>query len=87
MKFFENTTMDGLQSNDIPTFNNCEHYYILPHAKTMQTIVIRLENDKYMTININPASDNVDVMLHGEHKFNDFGNVKAFYNMNGTYNK
>lgn len=89
MEFFPRTTMDGLKSKGIPTFNECEHFLIKPHPRTMQTIVIELENGKYMTININPASDNVDVKVHGEHKFNgtDFGTIKAFYNMNGMYDK
>lgn len=87
MKFNEKVTMDDLKNKNIPTFNNCEHYLITPHPNTQQTIVIALEGGKFMTVNINPQSDNVDVKLHGDHKYSDFGTVKAFYNMNGTYDK
>lgn len=85
MKFFENTTIDGLQSRGIPTFDACEHYYVEPHPNTKQTLVVNLGNDKYLTVNINPESDNVDVKCHGEHSFKDFGTIKAFYNMAGSY--
>lgn len=86
MQFYERTTMDGLKSAGIPTFNNCEHYLIKPHAGTMQTIVIQIEGGAYLTVNINPKADNVDVQMHSKtYKHHDFGQVKAFYNMNGGY--
>ena len=98
MKFIENVTMDDLKRMGKPTFNQCEHYLIKPHNNTMQTIVIELEGGKHMTININPKSDNVDVVLHGEHNHTYFSKGKvhstedtdgthAFFNMKGMYNK
>lgn len=96
MKFHQNTTMEGLKSKGIPTFNQCEHYLIEPHPNTMQTIVIALEGGKHMTINIHPQADNVDVKMHGEHNHTHFSQgeckntnnadgVHAFFNMRGSY--
>lgn len=85
MQFYDKITINDLERTGRPTFNVCEHYLIKPHPNTMQTIVIELENEKFLTVNINPQSDNVDVQLHGEHRFQDFGNVKAFYNMADKY--
>lgn len=87
MEFNERVTMDGLKARNIPTFNNCEHFLVEPHPNTMQTLVINLGNDKYMTININPSEDNVDVQLHGEHRFHNFGQIKAFFDIAGDYTK
>lgn len=86
MKIYENTTIDGLKARGIPTFNICEHYLVKPLTNTMQTLVIDVGNGKYLTVNISPESDNVDVKMHGDHKFSDFGTVKAFFNMAGAYN-
>lgn len=85
MNFYPNVTIDGLKSVEIPTFNECEHYLIEPHPGIMQTIVIKIEGGRFLTVNINPKSDNVDVQMHGEHKTQDFGDIKAYYNMNGGY--
>ena len=71
----------------IPTFNTCEHYVLKPDKDIMQTIVIDVGHGKYLTVNLSPESDNVDVKMHGDHRFTDFGTVKAFYNMGGAYNE
>ena len=86
MLFHGNTTMDGLQSAGIPTFSTCEHYLIQPHPGTEQTIVIQIEGGAYLTVNIRPKSDNVDVQMHSPtYKSQEFGEIRAFYNMNGGY--
>lgn len=87
MEFFEKVTMDGLKAKGVPTFNKCEHFYVKPHPGTMQTLVIEIEGGKFLTVCIVPDSDNVDVKMHGDHRFSDFGTVKAFFNMKGDYDK
>lgn len=69
MEFFDKVTTDDLKGQGIPTFNNCEHYLVKPHPGTEQTVVIELEGGKYLTVNVNPKSDNVDVQLHGSHTY------------------
>jgi len=73
MEFFPNVTKDDLKKAGIPTFNNEEHYLIKPQPKKEQTIVIELENNKYMTVCVMPGADCVDVKVHGEHAHSDLG--------------
>jgi hypothetical protein len=89
MEFFDDLTMDDLKAIGKPTYDNCEHYLIKPHPHIKQTIVIELENGKHLTVSINPDADNIDVKLHGDHSFQDLGegDIKAFYNIRGHYNK
>lgn len=85
MKLSEKLTVEEVKFSSLPTFNECDHYIVQPEDGVMQTVIIPVGNDKYLTVNINPHADNVDVKMHGDHDFKDFGTVKAFYNMNGTY--
>lgn len=87
MKLHENVTIDDLKKVGIPTFNQCEHYLIEPKNNVMQTFVIKLNEDKYMTVCVMPNSDNVDVKIHGSHKNSVYLSsdedypIYAFYNL------
>lgn len=84
MKFNDRVTMDELKKRGIPTFNECEHFLVEPHPNTHQTLVIKLENNKFLTVNIFPQSDNVDVQFHGDHTYHEFGKIKAFFDIRET---
>lgn len=77
------TTIEELPTYDYP----CKHTYINLAEGEKQTLVIEVSKGKYLTVCVIPDSDNVDVKMHGHHKFQDFGETKAFYDMSGAYSQ
>lgn len=68
------TTAGGF--NQYPVFNNCDHYLVdmsdmrsEPDGEWMNTISIKLPNDKYVTVCVMQPSDNqscLDIRYYGE---------------------
>ncbi|WP_188208306.1 hypothetical protein [Alkalibacillus aidingensis] len=75
---FKNLSKEELKQKGIPTFNNGEHY-LLESNNEQETVVINVGNGNYLTVSVVKNAKTVDVKMHSEHKFQDLGEIKAFY--------